>query len=192
MEKETKSKRIKKVLKIISISIFILGILIGSGIITAGIIKTNELKDENKKITESIENKYSTVTSIAAQEKMISYIKTSEEKIKNLESEINSLSAEKNQIFMKEQFSTKYYEKDTELKNKREEKISLESTSRYYTRIINDIRSGEYDKQMKKDIKNETKDETEYRYLYYIGFIVILSTCLISGILFLIIKYYNK
>ena len=101
-----------KLLKIIALSIFTLGIIIGTGIIITGLVKTNGIKNENKQIVRKIENKYESVTSKEAQEKMVSYIKETENKITNLESEISSLESEKTQIFMKESFSTNYYQKD--------------------------------------------------------------------------------
>lgn len=177
-----------KLLKIISLSIFTLGIIIGTGILITGLVKTNGIKNENKQIVRKIENKYESVTSKEAQEKMVSYIKETENKITNLESEISSLESEKTQIFMKEGFSTNYYQKDNEIKNKRNEKSTLKNNARYYNRILTNIKSGEYDKQMKNEIKDEKKDESQYHYLYYIGLIVLLVSCLISFIILLILK----
>ena len=95
---------INKLLKIVALSILTLGIIVGTGITITGLVKTNSIKNENKQIVRKIENKYESITSKEAQEKMVSYIKNTENKVTELDSEITSLESEKTQIFMKENY----------------------------------------------------------------------------------------
>ena len=188
---EERYQKNKKKLKTVSLCVLIIGLLIGGGLIVTGVVKTNEVKKENERIVEKIEQKYDSRTSVQVQRELTSEITSLQQKADALEKEITALGAEKTKIFMGEEnsgFSDSYYAKDNEIKEKRKELSTVETKIRTYKSELSNIKSGAYESKKKSEISQETKAVDQYDMLYALGGMIMLMSCSISGGIYMVSK----
>lgn len=184
---EERYQRNKKKLQTIAMCILIIGILIGGCIIATGAIKTNEVKKENEKIVKQIEQEYAAKT--RSTEQIQNDIDTLEQKIDTVDSEVKALQIEQNKIFREDrEFSDRYYEKGTEIDNKRKERSKLNDQLYEYERELSAVKSGSIESKKKSEIYDKTKDEWQYRTLYAVGGMIIFMSFTISASIFMTSK----
>lgn len=172
----------KKKLVKIALIIFVTGLLIGGGFITAGIVKTNEAKKTN----EEIESTPGVVSRTEAE--VQNDIDATKTKIDGLTTEITSLQREKSQIFREEGFSDRYYAKEDEATLKQKEKADLQIQLSQYKTELWKIQSG-YNDTKNEIFQNANKISTsDYVFLFIIGGFIIISSSMIAGSLYLISK----
>ena len=98
----------------------IVGVLISGSLAGYAIIKTNEIKNENKKSAEAIESKYAAATSVEAQNQIENKIESLQEEETKLQRELNTLKAERDKIFRSSTgFTEEYYSKESKYVNTR-------------------------------------------------------------------------
>lgn len=177
-----------KNLKTVSLCVIIIGFLIGGGIIVTGLVKTNELKKENKSIVEKIEQKYDSKTSAQVQGELTSEITSLQQKVNELEKEIATLEKEQRKIFLVNEpggLSDDYYAIDNEIMEKRKELSTVETNIMGYKSELSNIKSGDYESKKQREIYDITKSEDKYDWLYGPGVMIIFMSCLISGGIYL-------
>ena len=188
---EERYQKNKKRLTTVSLCVLIIGLLIGGGLIATGVIKTNQVKKENERIVEKIEQKYDSKTSAQVQRELTSEITSLQQKADALEKEIATLEAERTKIFMGREnggFSDSYYAKNNEIKEKRKELSTVENNIRAYKSELSNIKSGAYESKKKSEINENTKAVDQYILLYALGGMIILMSCSISGGIYMVSK----
>ena len=160
---EENYQRGKKKVMGLALIVFLLGLVIGGGLIVTGIMKTNSTKTEitakEDKRTES--DVQADITDI-------------ESKINAAEVEINTLRNEQQRIFMEDKgFSDRYYAKDTEITTKENELSQLQSTKSNLKSELWKIQSG----------YNDTKNSiatSRYIPFYMFGAFIIIASSMIA------------
>lgn len=125
---EENYERIKRKFKVIALVVFIIGLLLGGGLITIGLVKRNNIiskySEENKaKLQEQLDlEKQSLLTKKSEIEKDIQKsIDEINSKIDNLNKELAKLNSDQNKEFFKNGHSEKYYNLQNEINKKKEE-----------------------------------------------------------------------
>ena len=179
LTEENYQKGKKKLIKT-SKTILIIGILLGISLIVIGVVRYNNVRQDNENTIKQEEVVTETNTRTEAE---------IQSDIDNLEREINSLKAKKNQEFKDNGFSEEYYNLETEISNKTKQlselKIELSSSNSDYDYFMDEF----------TDKKNEIEDSAKEGEAlsaslpFYIGggFIIFISL-MISGIIYFIAK----
>lgn len=187
----------KKKLKQIAIIVLIVGLLIGGSLIFIGVIKTNEIK--NNQEAQKIEKNKNARTEKDIQDdidKLEEQVNQIDSEINNLEMEKNRLQNEKSKIFQEDRgFSDRYYSKDEEVSqkqleidNKTKEKDKLETSIDKYDSELWELTSGYNDtKDYIANGRNKI-EASKYVPLYFIGGFIILVSCGIALWLFIFSK----
>lgn len=125
---EENYERVKRKFKIIALVVFIIGLLLGGGLITIGLVKRNNIiskySEENKaKLQAQLDlEKQGLLTKKSEIEKDIQKsIDEINSKIDNLNKELAKLNSEQNKEFFKNGHSEKYYNLDNEIDKKEKE-----------------------------------------------------------------------
>ena len=184
---EEKYQKNKKKLQRIAMCVLIIGILIGGSVIATGVIKTNEVKKENEKIVKQIEQEYAAKT--RSTEQIQNDIDSLEQKIDTVDSEVKALEIERTKIFKEDGFSDRYYEKDTEIDNKRKERSKLNNQLSEYEHELNDVESGYTESKKQSEIGDKTKAVDQYHILYALGGMIIFISGSISGSIYMTSKH---
>ncbi len=206
---EENYQKSKKKLKRLSLIILIAGLLLGGGLITAGIILTNNAKQQNAETADRIQqesdakqdSQQARITEVQADlDSAQAEADRLDTEIINLRSQISQLRNEQQQIFREDHgFSERYNAKEAEI-TQVESQISTNNVelSKLHERIFG------YQAELAKlkistndsfnDIKNEvdvakdTISTSKYIFLYFIGGFIIIASCTISLCLYLFSK----
>lgn len=125
---EENYKKINSKISLMSKAVFVLGLAIGISLISIGVVKKNDVKNENKRIESEIKEDAKKSlekdnNSIKEIEKEIELLK---EKESSLEDEVEKLQDDKNIAFEKEHgFGSEYKRIDKEISNKQNELFEL-------------------------------------------------------------------
>ena len=165
---EENYQRGKKKVMGLALIVFLLGLVIGGGLIVTGIMKTNSTKSE---ITEK--------ESKRTESDIQSDITDIESKIDAAKLEINTMRNEQQRIFQEDWgFSDRYYEKDTEITAKENELSKLQSTKSDLESELWKIQSG----------YNNTKNSiatSRYIPFYMFGAFIIVASSMIAGSIYI-------
>jgi hypothetical protein len=165
---EENYQRGKKKVIGLALIVFLLGLVIGGGLIVTGIMKTNSTKSE---ITEKESKR--TESDIQAD------ITDVESKIDAAKLEMNTMRNELQRIFMEDRgFSDRYYEKDSEITAKENELSKLQSTKSDLESELWKIQSG----------YNNTKNSiatSRYIPFYMFGAFIIVASSMIAGSIYI-------
>ena len=186
---EENYQKSKRKIIIIAVVVLVIGVLIGGSLIAAGIIKTNEVKKQNEKTAQLVEenNKTRTEADIQADiDKIQLQIDQIDSEIMTLETEESKLRNEKSRIFQEDKnFSDRYYAKDeeitakeNEIKAKEKEKSKLEESLSDYETELWEVTSG-YGSTKKEFEKNKNMISTyKYSPFYIFGGFIIIASCI--------------
>ena len=178
----------KKTLKTIALVVLICGLLIGGGLITTGIILSNNEKTVNVELPNN--NK-----TTRAESEIQADIDEVQSQIDELETEITKLEREKIRIFQEDSgLSDRYYEKEDEITEKRKEKSNLQRKLSDYNSELFSAKYGGYSGNI-EDVANgifsnavNGVNRAKYAGFYMIGGFVIITSLMISGALYLVSK----
>ncbi|MBP3502243.1 MAG: hypothetical protein J6K42_02030 [Clostridia bacterium] len=177
----------KKKISRIALVIFIVGLMVGSGFIVFGIVKTNEIKKINVPKIQQIEQKYAAKSSEADQIRndMIQI----EEKVDTIKYEIDKLRIEQRKIFNEDNgFSDRYYSKETEINKKNNEISNLNKTRSDYQEKLWDIERKYKESNKNNEIHELNKTTEKYAFLYIPGIFIIFISLTISASIYMITK----
>ena len=182
-------QKVKKKITKISLTIFIVSLVLGAGLISAGLLLTS---NSNKQAEKTNEERYKQALKesqgnvdkanerIAELKKEIETLNT---EISKLSLEISKMENEKSMIFRDDKgFSNRYYQKDNEIKLKQSEKAKLQTKLSEYKTEQFELENGDYTVYYKKE---EPKD---YTYLCLIGGIIAGAGLIIALIFYFIAK----
>lgn len=209
-----KKKLTKIALIILVVGVLLGSILIVTGIVKTNIAKKeNEqaiIEQEKEQAIKNEELKQNATEKLKENEtrkiEIQANIDSVQSKIDALEIEIQNLETEQSKIFRDDMgFSDRYYAKETEITTKEQELSKLNTELKDYKKQLNEI---EIDNNEQNAIIDSVEIGTEFngmfdtifsettntfstaKYvpLYFIGGFIIISSCMISGIIYLIAK----
>lgn len=179
----------KKLLKI-SLTVLIIGIVIGLSLIIAGVVLSNNAKGFNIDLNPEQEKNETIRTESVVQ----SELDEVESQIDAIDIEINRLKNEQMKIFKEDMgFSDRYYAKDEEILLKEQERTKLRKSKQKLDSELREIQSnnnsGETD--VFEGIFNTASDgisKAKYIPLYMFGAFIIISSCMISFAIYMFAK----
>ncbi len=190
LTEENYQKSKKKVMRI-ALIIFMLGLLIGGGLIITGLIKTKEIKKQNDLIIQQIEQNNETRTATDIQndiDKVQAQIDEIDKKIDSVEAEKSKLRTEQSRIFVDDRgFSDRYYAKEDEINAKQneindleKEKSKLNSSLSDYKTELWKVNSGYNDSKKHIEEARNTISTRKYIPLYMFGGFIIIASSMIA------------
>ena len=165
---ERNYQRGKKKVMALALIVFLLGLIIGGGLIVTGIMKTNSTKSEitEKEFKRTESDIQDDITDV-------------ESKIDAAKLEMNTLRNEQQRIFMEDKgFSDRYYAKNSEITTKENELSKLQSTKSDLESELWKIQSG----------YNDTKNSiatSRYIPFYMFGAFIIIASSMAAGSIYI-------
>lgn len=174
----------KKKITTLALIIFLIGLVIGGGLITFGIIKTNELKAENAAKIDEIKASQSGRTEAQIQ----TDIDETQAKMEALDTEINNLRSQQQQAFMDNGFDDTYYELDRQINSKENERLTVQRDLSGYKLELQQVEAGFNDHEIEQQEAKNKISESKYVPFYMIGGFVIVAAVMVALVVYMMAK----